>query len=193
MVSATLASALGLVTATRLTDVGWGWALPTVILSAISVALAVWATMPGRETVSPGDLESVRMFYADQIRVRGRLVRAAALMLAVAVLLTPLPALAATWSSPELALDVGATRHGRNLRVTAHGEHLPKDTVVTVTSHVGSERRLLISGEAYNDGRFTADAEIPLRTLHGGGKLRVLARANNRVVLDRAVEIPELD
>jgi hypothetical protein len=184
-VAAALVSGLGLVSATALTDAGWGWAVPTIVLSAISMALAVWATVPARATVSPGDLEDVADFFAGEIKRRGCLVRSAAVLFGFAMLLTPLPAVRAAWSSPDATLDVTATRRSNDLVLSVEAEHLPRNAIVTMVAASGAR---LLTGGSDGQGRLSAGAEVPMTV--AAGQVRVVARAGRRVVVDRTVAVP---
>ena len=190
-VAATLVAALGLVSATSLSDAGWGWALPTVVLSAISVALAVWATVPSRARVRPGDLEDVQQFFDGQIKRRGCFVQAAAITFGLAVLLTPLPALAAALQpSPSAVLNVSAIRRGTEVAVTIVGEHLPHDAVVTMTLEDEVAHGLLLYEEVGFGGRTSATAEVPLTSLDNSRELRLLARHGTHVIANRTIPVP---
>jgi hypothetical protein len=85
------------------------WALPSLGLIAISVALAAWSAIGSADEVQVDDLEDVSRYYDRQIEVRGALVRWAALALAFALLLAPLPAIRAATAGddgPELELNL---------------------------------------------------------------------------------------
>jgi hypothetical protein len=193
-VAAILVSGLGLVSAITLTDTGWGWALPTIILSAISVALAIWATVPSRQAVKPGDLEDVQRFFAGQIRKRGNLVRAAAISIGCAVLLTPLPALAAAFSSsPDVAFNVSAMPRGSTAVVTIEGEHLAKGTLVTVSWSSKLAHGALLTSDIGEGGSVNSSIYLPLATLGREMSLRLEATNKGRVVVDQVIPSPELD
>jgi hypothetical protein len=99
------------------------WALPSLLAAAISVAVAVWATVGSNDEVQVDDLDDVDRYYTEQIRQRGKLARIAGSMLAIALLLAVVPAIRAAATSdapppPELHFvsdahppaSVGATR-----------------------------------------------------------------------------------
>lgn len=92
------------------------WALPTLVLIAISVVLAAWSAIGSADEVQVDDLEDVSCYYDRQIELRGTLVRWAALALAAALLLAPLPVIRAATSGSggvELELSLTPTTKGR--------------------------------------------------------------------------------
>lgn len=95
------------------------WALPSLVLIAISVSLAAWAMIGSGDTVQVDDLEDVSSYYTAQIESRGRLVRFGAAALVAALLLAPLPAIrAATTSGDEgHALELSLEGKGSARRV----------------------------------------------------------------------------
>ncbi len=191
-VAATLVAALGLVSATTLSDSGWEWALPTVTLAALSVTLAVWSTVPSQATVSPGDLEDVRRFFASQINQRGRLIRAASLAFGLSVLLTPLPAVSTTWSSsPGASFSISAVRREANVSVTVAGSHLPVNTVVMLYSHHGSARRLLLDANVGVERHLSSAVDVPLAAPEGSFELELIASVAGRVLVDKTTQVPE--
>jgi hypothetical protein len=112
-----VAGGFGLVAAKSLANVGIGWALPTVILAAVSIAAAVLATVPGPAKVAPGNLVAVEAFFRGQIRRRGRLMRVAAWSLAAAVLLAPLPILFGAIRGPHASIELTVTVSGQSRKV----------------------------------------------------------------------------
>jgi hypothetical protein len=69
-------------------------AVPSVVLVAISLALAVWAVVPAPTAVNVDDLEDLRRYYSRQIAIRGWLVRIAGILFGFALVAAILPALA---------------------------------------------------------------------------------------------------
>jgi hypothetical protein len=69
-----------------------GWAVPSLVLFAVGVALALLAAVGKADDVNVDDLEDVDRFYADQIEWRGRLLRVAGACVALAMVLAVLPA-----------------------------------------------------------------------------------------------------
>jgi len=138
-VIAALSSGLGLLSATELSDAGWGWAIPTTVLAAISVAVAIWATIPKLDEVRPGDLEDVDRFFSAQIKFRGRLVRFAACGIAAALVLTPLPLFASAVGgegSPQVGLSLES--RGSYYEISAEGTSLEADSLLKVTVNAGA-------------------------------------------------------
>jgi len=71
-------------------------ALPALVLSALALACASWASVGSVEKVNVDDLSEVESFYAREIERRGTLVRASGVLLGLAILLALLPMLACT-------------------------------------------------------------------------------------------------
>lgn len=124
-VAAAIASGLSLFSALTLADIGWGWALPSIIFVSAAVILAVFAAIPVGKVISPGNLEEVDEFFSGQLRVRGRLLKGSALCLVLGLLAIPLPPLVAAIEGDEASLEISVVRHGTTLKVTATGEGLP--------------------------------------------------------------------
>ncbi|MGO9973133.1 MAG: hypothetical protein ACLP01_10045 [Solirubrobacteraceae bacterium] len=171
----TLAGVFGLVAATTLASVGIGWALPTVILAAISIACAILATVPAPGKVAPGDLFAVERFFRGQIRKRGLLVRGAAWALAVAVLLAPLPMLAAALANDGPAIDLTVAVNGESRRVVVGvaATGLPEGAVVTATVQRAGRTIAFAATDAGPNGKLTSTVTAP--AVPAGTKLMVTA------------------
>lgn len=71
------------------------WALPSIALAAISIALAAWALVGNRDDVNLDDLADVASFYEHQIAWRGAVTRVAGIVFAVSILAGMAPLIAA--------------------------------------------------------------------------------------------------
>lgn len=71
------------------------WLLPSLLLVAAGIVLAVLAVIGSADEVDVDDLEDVDRYYAKQIERRGRRVRLAGVAIAAALLLAVLPAISA--------------------------------------------------------------------------------------------------
>jgi hypothetical protein len=79
-----------------------GWAIPSLVLFAAGVSLALLAAVGKADDGNFDDLEDVDRFYAEQIEWRGRLIRIASACVALALVLAVLPAVRqSTETSPE--------------------------------------------------------------------------------------------
>jgi hypothetical protein len=189
-VTATLVSALGLVSATTLSGAGWGWALPAVVFSAGSIALAVWATVPSGGPIRPGDLDDVQRFFDREIRRRGGVVRAAAVALGLALLSTPLPLVADGLSVPKAAFNVTVVRRGGSAIVAVQGENLNRNIAVTATWIHGGVRALILSGDIGEGGRLNLTGVLPVAIAGSAGSVEVIGRSGARVVVSRTLAMP---
>lgn len=97
--------------------------MTTVVLTALSLAVAALALVPHGGDVSIEDVASVRRFYETDIKVRGRLVQAAGVLFGAAVLATSIP-----------AIVIGVTEHPVGPYVAAHFLH--KGNKLSLTVHV---------------------------------------------------------
>lgn len=169
----TLAGGFGLIAATTFADVGIGWALPTVILAACSIACAVLATVPAPATVAPGDLSAVEAFFRIQIRRRGRLVRGAAWSLAVAVLLAPLPIVASALANPppRIALVAAVDGKTRRISVAISGSRLKPGAAVKVTIVTHGETIALSDAQANASGEVHSAVTAP--SIRAGSKVTI--------------------
>jgi hypothetical protein len=188
-VAATLVSALGLLSATELADVGWAWALPSILLSALAAALAVWATVPVFDEVAPGNLEDVDRYFTHQLRWRGGTVRAAALSFGLGLALTPLPALVAAVDAPDPSWDVTVARQGAMLSFSVTGEHLGSDSVVELALVKPKPGRLL-EAEADSHGKASGKASLPLTAVGGATRLQVKLKRPRRRDEARFLPLP---
>lgn len=171
----TLVGGFGLVAATTLVKVGIGWALPTVILAAISIACALLSTVPAPGKVAPGDLVAVEEFFRTQIRQRGQLVRSAAWSLAAAVLLAPLPILAAALADKHPAIDLAIVVNGKDRKVVVGvaATGLARDAIVTVKVQRAGRTIAFATSDAGQEGKTSSALTVP--TLPSGTHLRVTA------------------
>lgn len=188
-VAAALVSALGVLGATEVADVGWGWALPSVLLAAASAALSIWATVPVFSYVRPGDLEDVDRFFTHQIKWRGGLVRAAGLAFGLALLLTPLPLLAATVRGEHPAVDVTAVRRGDQLVTAVAAKHADENATIELTADTDPPLRLL-ELQVDRDGTATGTASVPLKRVAGAQRLLVTTRAADGETTTAAMPVP---
>lgn len=189
----TLAGGFGAIAASRLTDVGIGYALPTVVLAAISIACAVLATVPSPGKVAPGNLVAVEEFFREQLQHRGRLVRVAAWALAVAVVLAPLPLVAAALEGddPTLDLSTSVTGKERKLVVGLAGRELDPDAVVTLRVERSGKTLAVATADAASDGKLKA--AITVLSVPAGSQLTVKASgAAESPSRTQTVEVPQV-
>jgi len=178
-IAGTLVAGFGTFAAARLTEVGIGWAAPTVVLAAWSVACAILASVPGSGRVAPGNLIAVEAFFRDEIRRRGRLVRGAGYGLAAAVLLSPTPLVVAAVSDAGSALDVGAqvSADGGVLTATVKASGLDSHGQIRVV--VASRGRKLAEAvvDAHPNG--AAQAKLTLPRLGPGTPVSITATSRS--------------
>ena len=188
-VAAALVTGFGLFTATELADVGWGWALPSILLSAIAAALALWATVPAHDKISPGDLEDIDRYFKHQITWRGGYVRTAALLFALALLTAPLPVLVAAVDDPPESLDVSAAQDGDKItfKLAAHG--LDADSTVRILI-AGPRPKLLLVAEVSGDESASATASLPVADIGAAREATVEVREEGHPASSRTIEIP---
>lgn len=177
----TLAGGFGLIAATTLADVGIGWALPTVVLASISVACAVLATVPAPGTVAPGNLIEVEKFFRRQIQKRGGLVRVAAWTLAFAVLLAPLPIVAATLVDEEPAIDLTIAANGKDRKVVIGVVAAGLEENAAVTVDARRDGRQLAFSEADAGAKGTLKSSLTVPALPAGTQLKVTVRGPDGV------------
>jgi hypothetical protein len=195
-VAAALLSALGVLTATKLTTVGTEWALPTVGCAAFSVALAAWATVPVRTTLAPGNVASVEAFFDRQLRVRGGLLRAAGLFFALGVLLAPLPLAKAAVddaTAESMSLDLAASVSGGGTRalISAKAQNVPADSTVEIRAT--SRNRLLAVARVDVGPNHLANVTLTARPAPRGAQSVVISGrvyAGKRNLLRRDLELP---
>jgi hypothetical protein len=156
-IAGTLVGGLGVVSASEFADVGFGWALPAVVCVAASVAVSAWVLIPMRATISPGRLDLMDQWYADQIKRRGRLMRIAGVLFAVSIPLALLPLAANVISGRDKTLDISVVRDGAKTHTNVRATHLPADASVAVTVKSVHPRRLVARGttDAGDDGAAT--------------------------------------
>jgi hypothetical protein len=170
--------------------VGWGWALPAVFFSAATIALAIWAALPRESSISPGDLEQVNAYFTEQIKFRGRFLKASALTLCLALLCLPLPFIASAWESPDPALELTAARHGKGLVVHVGAQHIDSDATLTVRlrAHHGFHRTVGRSSGAI-DGAVALVISLPIRSVPPCAQLVVRVFEHGNVALARSVKL----
>lgn len=191
-VAATLISALGLLSATELADVGWGWALPSVLLAALAAALAVWATTPVFDTIAPGDLEALDRFFTRQLKTRGLIVRAASICLALALIATALPALAAAKQSRKASWDLTVARKSKTFVLHLEGQHLPTDGRVDAVA-VGATGRPqlgLIEAQVGADHKVVGEATVCAWRLRRFGRIELRLMQPHHAEQIRSVPVP---
>jgi hypothetical protein len=183
-------SGFGLVAATTVANVGIGWALPTVLFAAVSIACAVLATVPAPAKVAPGNLAAVEAFFRDQIRVRGGRLRVSAWTLAAALLLAPLPLVVSALDDPNAAIDLVLTAGGssRQLTVGVTASGLHDGATITVTVAKAQETVAFARADADEHGRATAT--LTVRPLPAGTQLRVSADGPGVPARSEQITIP---
>jgi len=160
-IAGTLVGALGLLSASELAAVGFGWALPTLVCVAASVAVAAWVLIPVRATVSPGRLDLMDRWYAEQIKRRGRLMRISGALFAVSIPLALLPLAANAIASPDPTLDVSVARDRASTHTSVIAAHFPANASITVTVRSADPSRLLARGkiDVREEGGATLDLD----------------------------------
>ena len=158
--AAALIAGLSLSGAVAIADVGWAWALPSVIFSALTVILAVWASMPRTDEVRPGDLDDVDRFFTAQIRFRGRLLRASGATLCVAFLCAPIPFIAATGETTPPTLTLTVASQGDDIKVAVDADHIGANAVLSVTAF--SDRGVKVLGRSVGSVENGANLEISI-------------------------------
>ncbi len=111
--------------------------LPTVALTAASLAAAALALVPHGGGVSIDDVASIRRFYEGDIKARGRLVRAAGVLFGLSLLATSIPAIVISTgkqpapAGPYVAADLVRKGNRLTLAVQVRAVHLAPDAYVT--------------------------------------------------------------
>lgn len=187
-VAATLTAGLSLGGAVAIAEVGWGWALPSILASALTVVLGVWATIPRTDDLHPGDLEDVDRFFSEQIRFRGRLLRAAGVSLCIAFVCIPVPFIAATVESPDPSLSLVATRAGGRVHVNADAEHGGSGStlIVGLSSPEGVQFLGYALGEAGGIETSVAPLDIPAQ-----GTIFAHLLKGREVILRRSIPVKD--
>jgi hypothetical protein len=191
--AATIAGALvaGLGTlAAETADAGIGWALPAVGLVALSVACAVLSAVPIHRSVIPGDVEQVAKFFETEISRRGRLVRVAGYALAAAIMVAPMPLVAAALDDPTPTVDIDArVSDDRRVRFIARGSAL--DDTATLRLRVVSDGRELDFALADAGADGDATAAVALSPLPNGARVTALAGSSSpEIRRSRSVTVP---
>lgn len=159
-VAAALTAGLSLGGAVAIAEVGWGWAFPSVALSALAVVLAVWASMPRMDELHPGNLEDVDRFFTEQIRFRGRLLRASGVSLCVAFVCIPIPFIAASCESLGPGFSLKASHDAGEVQIVVDAEHVDSDATISVIINSPEGARVL--GHSSGAIRGAADVEVTM-------------------------------
>lgn len=177
----TALSGFGVLGATRLSDGELLLAMPAVLLVAVSLALAAFALVPTGADIAVGDDAAVDRFFNSEIKRRGRLLRWAGVLFALAVLAAAAPAVAAAVDEPSATLDVSIETSAAqdHAIVTVSGAALDADAVLMVEGSAGPAgvRSLRAIGRADvgTDGIARSRLDVPLR--RGDRVVAVTARA----------------
>lgn len=187
-VAGAAAGGLGLLSASRLEHAGIGWAVPCVLTAAIGVALAVFATVPIRATLRPGDLSAVEWWFDHQIKRRIALIRWSARLLSIAVLTAALPPVVSALAANEPQVDVALVARGDTVTVRGWGTNLPETATlrVNVTRGPQSLARALVDPDPKGASR----ASLLVRAEPGQTvRVEVSARRESGVLEMRAATI----
>lgn len=169
---------------------GWGWALPAVLFSALTVALAIWASLPRDSLISPGDLEQVNAYFTEQIKYRTRYLRASALTLCFALLCLPLPFIASTWESSDLSLSLTASRDGDTVSIHARAQHIDDDATLSVLLRAHrSFFRILGHSAGTNEGGTELDISLPRHAVPPRSKLILRVTEGGRLASSRLIKL----
>jgi hypothetical protein len=170
--------------------VGWGWALPAVLFSALTVALAIWASLPRDSLISPGDLEQVNAYFTEQIKYRTRYLRASALTLCFALLCLPLPFIASAWESSDPTLSLTASRDGNAISIHARAQHIDDDATLSVLLRAHhSFPRTLGHSSGTDEGRAELDISLPRHAVPPCSKLLVRVAEDGRLTSNRLIKL----
>ena len=119
-------------------------------LTALSMALALWATMGRATQVNLNDLDAIRDFYSSKIRRAARLVGLSGLTFVAALTWASAVAIADAQPAPAVspAIQVQWTRDGGGLKLSVHGDvadatHGSLARLVAITTRDGKQLTLL--------------------------------------------------
>jgi len=189
-VAATLISILSVGGAVGVADVGWGWAVPAMIFAALTVVLAVWASLPREDHLRPGDLDDVDRFFTGQIKRRGRLLRASGLTLCLALLAMPLPFLIAATSSPSAQLSLSVSRWGAALALNAHADHLSGRSIrLDLKLEIDKKEELLARRSEALESTVSLSSSLPLTAVARGSVVVARLYQGGDLVLMRCVHL----
>ena len=136
---------------------------------------------------------AVEKFFREQLQHRGRLVRVAAWALAIAVVLAPLPLVAAALEGDDPALDLSTSVTGkeRKLVVGLAGRELDPDAVVTLRVERSGKTLAVATADAASDGKLKA--AIAVLSVPAGSQLTVKASgAAGSPSRTQTVEVPQV-
>ncbi len=192
-IAGTIVGGLGLVSAGALANVGYGWALPALLCVAGSIAVAAWVLIPVRATISPGRLDLMDKWYADQIKRRGRLIRIAGTLFALSIPLALLPLAAHAIARPAKTLAVSVARDGPEVYSSMRATHLPDGATVTADIASTNPARVFASGLSAVGQDGSAILSLNARS---HGPFTIVARAldaNGHLLLSRTLDEPKIN
>jgi hypothetical protein len=170
--------------------VGWEWALPAVLFSGLTVVLAVWAALPRESTLSPGNLNAVDAYFTEQIKCRGRLLKASGIFLCLALFSLPLPFLAAAYESPDPVLGIAASSNGSEVQVVVEARHIGSNGAVYVGVASSSGERVLARSEGSVNGVVDLTASL-LRIPPSAARIFARVRQGDDIVVERSMAISD--
>lgn len=176
--------------AVALAEVGWGWAVPAMAFAALTVVLAIWASIPREIELWPGELESVDRFFTGQIKLRGRLLRASGLTLCLALLCLPLPFIVAALHSPSPELSLSASRSGPALALSAHADHVSAgNTRLDLKLETDRGEQLLGRRSEPLDSTMSLSSSLPLAIVPRGAIIVASLYRNGNLLLVRCLHL----
>jgi hypothetical protein len=182
--TATLAGAVGLVSASSLNDIGPGWSIPCVVIAGLSVVAAVIGTLPSRARLAPGELENLEAWLEGQVTRRSRMIHASAGLLVAAVFAAALPSLVAAFREDAHRLTIGLTATASGaVTLAASGDSLPDHATLEVLLTHGPARIAFVrqtprSGHAEVHLKLCVRPGVTvrasMRTLNDDGRVRTV-------------------
>ena len=189
-ITAALTSALSLAGAVGVAKVGWGYALPAVVFSATTVALAIWASIPRKDVLRPGDLEDVDRFFTDQLAFRGRLLRLSGLTLCAALASIPIPFIAGSLESEGPGFAVTANVEGGRLKVAAEAEDAGSDASIVLSLAMPRGERVIGRADGASEGTVAVRASVPNRIAGRSATINAELLDGEKVLDRRSIPLP---